>query len=165
MRISEENPEEAPLLEFEPLTGAALATWLASTREEYIAERMEAGDSEAEAVANADASSQQLFPGGQPAEGQLVGQVIASEGPVGHLWVGPAGTDPSRWWVWDVAIEEAFRGRGYGRAAMELAEQLARARGAATMGLNVFGHNHAARQLYTSLGYAEAAVVMRKDLR
>lgn len=164
MRISEENPEEVPLLEFEPLTGAALAAWLASTRKEYIAERMEAGDSEAEAVANADASYQQLFPGGQPAEGQLVGRVIASEGAVGHLWVGPAGRDPSRWWVWDVAIEPAFRGRGYGRAAMELGEQLARARGAATIGLNVFGHNHVARRLYTSLGYTDAAVVMRKDL-
>jgi ribosomal protein S18 acetylase RimI-like enzyme len=164
MRIFEENPE-VPLLEFEPLTGAALAAWLASTRKDYIAERMEAGDSEAEAVANADAGYQRNFPGGQPAEGQLVGLVIAPEGPVGHLWIGPAGTDPGRWWVWDVAIEAAFRGRGYGRAAMELAEQLARAHGASTIGLNVFGRNHVARQLYTSLGYAEAAVVMRKDLR
>ncbi|HEY6429798.1 MAG TPA: GNAT family N-acetyltransferase [Acidimicrobiales bacterium] len=154
-----------PLLAFEPLTGAALAAWLASTQEEYIAERVEGEDSEAEAVTNADASYHRLFPGGQPAEGQLVGRVIASEGPVGHLWVGPAGTDPSRWWVWDVAIEAAFRGRGYGRAAMELAEQLARAHRSATIGLNVFEHNHVARKLYTSLGYTAAAVVMRKDLR
>jgi hypothetical protein len=61
MRISEENPE-VPLLEFEPLAGAALAAWLASTRKEYLAERMEAGDSEAEAVANADAGSPAALP-------------------------------------------------------------------------------------------------------
>jgi ribosomal protein S18 acetylase RimI-like enzyme len=66
--------------------------------------------------------------------------------------------------VWDVAIEPEFRGRGFGRAAMELADRLARANGARTIGLNVFGRNTVARNLYASLGYEESAVVMRKDL-
>jgi GNAT superfamily N-acetyltransferase len=152
------------MLEFEPLTGAALTAWLERSRVEYIAERMESGDSQEEAVANANSSYQKLFPGGRPGPGQLVGRAVAPEGPVGSLWIGPAGADPERWWVWVVTIEEAFRGRGYGRAAMDLAERLAREHGATSIGLNVFGHNHTARTLYTTLGYAEAAVVMRKDL-
>jgi hypothetical protein len=47
---------------------------------------------------------------------------------------------------------------------MQLADLLARANGATTIGLNVFGHNAVARNLYASLGYEEAAVVMRKNL-
>jgi ribosomal protein S18 acetylase RimI-like enzyme len=75
-----------------------------------------------------------------------------------------AGSDPERWWVWDVKIDEEFRGRGYGRQAMLLAETLARKEGALTMGLNVFGHNQVARTLYSSLGYRETAVQMRRTL-
>jgi ribosomal protein S18 acetylase RimI-like enzyme len=47
---------------------------------------------------------------------------------------------------------------------MLLAEDLARVNGATTIGLNVFGHNRIARDLYNSLGYEESAVVMRKSL-
>ncbi len=61
-------------------------------------------------------------------------------------------------------IDEEFRGRGYGRQAMLLAEELARTNGASTMRLNVFGHNNVARRLYWSLGYQETSVHMRKAL-
>ena len=39
---------------------------------------------------------------------------------------------PPFYWVWDVAIDEAERGRVYGRAAMALAEEAARAQGPAS---------------------------------
>jgi ribosomal protein S18 acetylase RimI-like enzyme len=151
-------------VEFEPMTGHVLAAWLGRSRTDYVAERTDSGDSAAEAEANAAAAHERLMPGGVPAPGQLIGHVCGPDGAVGHLWLGPAGTDPARWWVWDVAIEPEFRGRGFGRAAMELADRLARANGARTIGLNVFGRNTVARNLYASLGYEESAVVMRKDL-
>lgn len=62
------------------------------------------------------------------------------------------------------SIEEQFRGRGLGRQAMLLAEDLARASAATSIGLNVFAHNVQARNLYSSLGYQEASIQMRKDL-
>jgi ribosomal protein S18 acetylase RimI-like enzyme len=153
-----------PEVEFEPMTGAVLAAWLERSRAEYVAERMSSGDSAAEAEGNADANFERLMPGGNPAPGQLIGHVRGPDGVVGHLWLGPAGSDPARWWVWDVAIEPEFRGCGFGRAAMALADLLARQHGARTIGLNVFAHNAVARNLYASIGYEEAAVVMRKDL-
>lgn len=88
--------------------------------------------------------------------------VSAELGPVGELWVGPFDDDPQRWWVWDVAIDEPYRGRGLGRAAMVLAERLAGEHGATSIGLNVFARNEVARGLYRSLGYEEASVQMRK---
>ncbi len=149
---------------FDPLADADLASWLAQTQQTYVTERVASGDTLAEATANANANMERLFPGGRPAPGQLVGRVVCDGGPVGELWVGPAGNDPQRWWVWNIEVDEGHRGKGYGRKAMLLAEQLARTNGATTLGLNVFGHNHVARSLYTSLGYAESSVQMRKAL-
>ena len=152
-------------LTFEPFPRSALDVWLENTLVNYVKERVEAGDSLAEAEANANASVERLFPDGSPAPGQLIGHLVSSSQHIGYLWLGPAGTDPERWWIWDVVIDEEFRGRGYGREAMFLAEMLARRHGASTIGLNVFGHNHVARTLYSSLGYQETAVQMRKTLQ
>jgi ribosomal protein S18 acetylase RimI-like enzyme len=80
------------------------------------------------------------------------------------LWVGRFGSDPERWWVWDVRVDEPFRGRGLGRRATLLAEELARTNGAVSIGLNVFADNTVARNLYGSLGYRESSVHMRKQL-
>ncbi|GMA36426.1 hypothetical protein GCM10025876_26300 [Demequina litorisediminis] len=83
---------------------------------------------------------------------------------VGYLWIGRDNSgDPSSWWVWDVLVEPEHRGKGYGRAAMLLAEDHARDNGARTLGLSVFGHNDAARRLYTSVGYDITTVKMRKQ--
>jgi ribosomal protein S18 acetylase RimI-like enzyme len=151
-------------LRFEELDPAALAEWLVETRTSYVEQRIEAGDSPDEAEANASRSLEQLVPGGSPAPGQLIGRLRLGDETVGRLWVGPAGPDPERWWVWDIAIREDQRGRGLGRQAMVLAEELARSHGATTIGLNVFGQNQIARGLYASLDYREQAVQMRKSL-
>ena len=61
-------------------------------------------------------------------------------------------------------IDRRLQGQGYGRAAMELAEEQAHAKGIGRMELNVFGGNEVARKLYPSLGYVETSVQMAKDL-
>jgi ribosomal protein S18 acetylase RimI-like enzyme len=151
-------------ISFEPFPDSALTEWIEQTRLNYISERMVSGDSLAEAESNANASIERLFPDGSPASGQLVGQLNSMSQKIGYLWIGAAGSDPQRWWVWDVMIDAQFRGHGYGRQALELAETLARREGAVTIGLNVLGHNQVARTLYASLGYTETAIQMRKSL-
>ena len=91
--------------------------------------------------------------------------MLAGDEPVGTLWLAvPGPDDPTMAWVYDIEIEPAYRGRGYGRAAMLLAEAEARARGMASIGLNVHGQNTVARSLYDSLGYATTALQMKKAL-
>ena len=51
-------------LTFETLSGSQLAEWLLRSRAGYVDERMAAGDTLAEATANADASLNRTFPGG-----------------------------------------------------------------------------------------------------
>jgi ribosomal protein S18 acetylase RimI-like enzyme len=113
----------------------------------------------------ADQRLGQLFPGGQPAPGQYVFRLHADGQPVGTLWIGigPAG-NADRWWVWAVEVDQAARGQGIGRRAMQLAEKEARAHGATELGLNVFGQNTVARSLYESLGYQITAINMRMQL-
>lgn len=152
-----------------PMPDDALGEWRANAEAHYLAERIAAGDTP-EYAAKRVAQSQEYFPDGRPAEGQLVFQVverdeIGGETVVGALWIGLLEPEqPAAWWVLDVEIDEEHRGRGYGRAAMRLAEEEARARGGERIGLNVFGPNVVARSLYDSLGYRVTATNMTKEL-
>ena len=84
---------------------------------------------------------------------------------VGYLWIAERDNQGRKVvWIYDIEIDERFRGRGLGRATMELAEQQARERGLGRVELNVFGRNEVARSLYRSLGYEESAVWMGKEL-
>ena len=66
--------------------------------------------------------------------------------------------------IYNIVVDEPLRGRGYGREAMQQAEQEAKRHGLHALALNVFGHNKLARDLYLSLGYRETSIRMKKDL-
>lgn len=66
--------------------------------------------------------------------------------------------------VSNIEIHENHRGKGYCRAAMQLPELAVAEQGAATLGLNVFGYNTVARDLYESLGYETVATQIRKPI-
>jgi ribosomal protein S18 acetylase RimI-like enzyme len=147
------------------MTDDELRTWLVSQRETYIGERVRTGERPEEARRIAAEQYAVLFPGGQPAAGHRLSRVMDDDEPVGWLWIGPrTPAHPEAYWVWNVAVDEAYRGRGFGRAAMLLAEQQANEAGAVEIGLNVFGYNTVARRLYESLGYETASMQMRKGL-
>jgi ribosomal protein S18 acetylase RimI-like enzyme len=149
----------------QPMDPAALPDWLAIMRRGYEEQRVASGESAEAASASASTSLGQLFPAGRPGPGQSVYDVHNGERSIGWLWIGPALTGaPADWWVWSVEVHPEARGRGVGRRAMELAEDRARAGGARSLGLNVFGHNDVARHLYESLGYDTVSVLMHKLL-
>src|SRR5919201_1862181 len=66
--------------------------------------------------------------------------------------------------LYDIQIDEPFRGRGLGRQAMEAFEAEVGSRGLEWIHLNVMGGNEVARRLYRSMGYAESFVAMAKRL-
>ena len=86
---------------------------------------MRAGDTPERAAAGRRASQERFFPDGRLVDGQLLFTIVAAGEDAGWLWIGPM-EDPSSWYVWDVAVHEAFRGRGIGEATMLLAEDVAR---------------------------------------
>ena len=142
-----------------------LGDWVANTRAGFVASLVESGETQAAAEERADQSLSRVFPDGELADGHVVFDAVADGVTVGRVWIGLAfGDDPAAWWVWDIEIDAEFRGRGFGRTAMLLAEDEARSRGAQNLGLNVFGSNRIARGLYESLGYQTTSLQMRKRL-
>lgn len=91
-------------------------------------------------------------------------RVVSDDQPVGWLWLGPQPHDPDCVMVYDVHIDEAFRGRGLGRATMLAAEDVVRTEGFGRIALNVFGGNDRAERLYRSLGYGVDSTQLSKSL-
>jgi ribosomal protein S18 acetylase RimI-like enzyme len=138
--------------------------WLPLLQDGYARSMIEEGGFSPEAATTKAAEdTEQLFPGGRPAADQLVLVIEADGEAVGELWLAEREDlrQPSLF-VYDIHVHEAYRGRGYAKAAMLFAEAEARRRGLDRVALNVFGGNTVARGLYLSLGYEENAVAMSK---
>ncbi|MFG2847783.1 GNAT family N-acetyltransferase [Kitasatospora sp. NPDC048296] len=149
-----------------PLDAQHFPAWLERSRAEYAKDLVALGRTSEDACRQADETMARSFPSGTPAPGHVVFDVVDDAGvTVGYLWIGPdMSDDVGAWWIWDIVIDADKRGRGLGRMAMLLGEEYARAQGAHTLGLSVFGFNTGARGLYESLGYETTSVKMRKKL-
>ena len=149
-----------------PMTDAEFDAWLPSVQVGYAEELITNGSVDPGAArVKADAAIAQLFPGRQPSPEQLVFVIEANGERVGELWLAEREEQLRRvLWVYEVRVRERYRGRGFARAAMELAELEAKRRGLSHVALNVFGGNDPARGLYRSLGYSEDAVSMSKSV-
>jgi GNAT superfamily N-acetyltransferase len=131
----------------------------------YVDDMVRAGIDRDVAQAKADADFPQLLPDGLATPDHYV-YAIEDEGRfAGYLWLCDRDGDLGHsLFVYAVEVDEAFRGRGLGRAAMVFAEEEARRLGIDRVALNVFGGNAVARHLYLSLGYRETAVHMEKPV-
>ncbi|HEY1572664.1 MAG TPA: GNAT family N-acetyltransferase [Pseudonocardiaceae bacterium] len=157
--------EHRPDLTSRPMSDDEIRAFARRHLDTYVAERVDSGETPEQARAHADGEWERYFPGGTPAAGHRLFRLLAGDVPAGVLWLGPspdgrAGLD----WIYYVEIDEDLRGRGYGRAALGIAERDAGTRGAERLGLNVFGGNAVARRLYESAGYQPAAINMVKRL-
>jgi ribosomal protein S18 acetylase RimI-like enzyme len=149
-----------------PLRDDEFDGWVAASKAGYAwSIEHDGGMSRDVAEAKAEADFAQLIPDGKVPEDHAVFVVDDDGEAVGRLWVAERDADGQRvLFVYEVAVDEAARGRGFGRLAMQFAEEEARRRGLSRVGLNVFGGNDVARGLYRSLGYREVAVWMAKEL-
>jgi len=143
----------------------AIGRWLDRAHAAYVADLISSGVGEQAAARIASEQEAAAFPDGRPASGHTVFDIAVDGEVVGHLWIGPRDADDeAHWWIWDIEIDEAWRGRGIGSEAMHFAEQHAKDRGGVEIGLTVMADNRA-RRLYASLGYTEASLRMRKSLQ
>jgi GNAT superfamily N-acetyltransferase len=117
-----------------PMARERFADWIISSQRDYAASLVSTGETPTQAVAHAQRSSGESFPGDVPL-------------PNHH--------------VFDSA---EHRGEGLGRAAMALAEEAVKGFGGSSIGLNVFRYNTAALHLYESVGYETRSQRMFKAL-
>jgi ribosomal protein S18 acetylase RimI-like enzyme len=83
--------------------------------------------------------------------------------PVGMIWFAALEGRPQAF-IYDFAIDPAYRRRGYGAQALRALEAEVRAVGLESIALHVFGHNHGAQALYRKLGYEVTNLHMAKRL-
>ena len=155
-----------PSVRLRPITAAEFPAFVAASKAGYAdGIELHGGQTHEAAQQKAEADFPAVLPLGLDTPGHTVFMVEADGAAVGRLWLAERDMAGRRvLYVYDISIHPEHQGRGYGRAAMRLAEDEARARGIDRIELNVFGGNDVARGLYRSLGYIEIAAQMRKDL-
>ena len=153
------------MVTLQPMTEAAFERWRDHAVRSYAADKVRVGAwPEDGALERSDGEFASLLPDGMATSGHDLRSIVTDDGAeVGVVWFGPIpelGDDVA--FIWDIEIDEGERGRGYGRAALDALEPLARSLGYRSIGLHVFGDNEVARNLYRSAGYVETDVSMRK---
>jgi GNAT superfamily N-acetyltransferase len=159
-------PPAEPAVRLRPILPEEFPSFVAASKAGY-AEGIEVhgGQTHEAALEKAEADFPAVLPQGLDTPGHAIFVVEADGAPVGRLWLAERVLGGRRvLYVYDVSIDPGHRGRGYGRAAMIVAEDEARSRGIGRIELNAFGGNGVARGLYRSLGYVETSVQMGKDL-
>lgn len=151
-----------------PMTAGDFRAWFDVTAAGYAADKVRAGNWPAEgALERSVAELHQLLPQGEASNGHLLFAVCdaVSGLRVGSLWLfyGPTRAAPDAY-VYNIVIDAAQRGKGYGAQALLAGEAAVKERGAKRMGLHVFGFNISAQRLYQKLGYQITNINMAKAL-
>lgn len=156
-------PRPSAELQLREKSADARNSWLDQMWREYHHDLLGAGMSPEEAARNVERNREQLFVDGEPVEGQFIFDVLDGDQVVGSLWLGTR-PDSQEWYIYEIVVDEPFRGSGRGRSTMRAAEAYVKAQRGSRLGLNVFGPNVVARHLYESMDYQVMAVSMFKDL-
>ncbi|MFD7089364.1 GNAT family N-acetyltransferase [Streptomyces sp. NPDC059896] len=142
-------------VEGRPMNDAEYEAWEARALDEYARNWTARGVPPEQARGKAEVSHRENLPEGLATPGVSLSVLVHAGTTVGHVWVAPREVRPGEWgsWVYDVAVAEDQRGKGYGRALMLLAERAALETGDSLLGLHVFANNTPAVRLYESLQY------------
>ena len=139
---------------YRPMTLDELGPWQQLQVQAYAQDNLaRSGGDLDRALERSRADFARLLPDGLGTANTSLVVLTSGEERIGHLWLAHH-VEPGLSFVFDVEVGEQHRGRGFGRAAMVVADSLAREAGDDRIGLHVFGANTTARNLYRTHGYA-----------
>lgn len=149
-----------------PMTKGEFEAYLETAIPDYAADKAQAGDwSEEEALERSHKSYQRLLPQGVETEHNYLFRIQIEESgeKIGMIWMKHE-TPRAHGFIFDIVLDDAQRGKGFGKQAMLALEEKARDLGLETIGLHVFAYNIAAMKLYQGLGYELTSQNMTKRL-
>ena len=134
----------------------------------YASEKVKAGNWPREgAFERSSEEFGRLLPDGRKTPDNYIFKIVDNESGmiVGNLWVAVnlKGELPGAY-IFDIYVDEEYRGKGYGRATMMELEKVVKGFGYNRISLQVFGHNKIAFSLYESCGYGITNIVMSKTI-
>ena len=149
-----------------PMSTDRLGSWFSTMWSGYYHDLVGAGNTPGAARLNIERNKSALLVDGVPNSDQFVFDVLDGDVVVGALWLARRDGDgtPQEWFVYNIVIDEEFRGQGFGRATMQAALDYVKAQGGRKLGLNVFGPNVVARHLYESMGFQTVSLQMQKEI-
>lgn len=149
-----------------PMNEAEYRVWVVTAKETYARSWLDRGVPAAEAMAKAEEDHARVLPEGLSTPGSKLLVLLHRGVRVGMIWLSLGGDlpDGADGYVFNVEVEEEYRGRGHGRSLMLVAERESAEAGARLLGLHVFADNAPALDLYRSLGYEPTRVNLVKPL-
>lgn len=132
-------------------------------KQKMIAEHL----SEDTAATLSRTSHEELLKNGLETPNHFLFSVIesASNNNIGYVWFGLQEIGKhKRVYIYNLTLDEAHRGKGYGSQLMALIEKAAKELDAHDLKLHVFSHNKVAQNLYKKMSFQSAGIMMIKKL-
>jgi len=117
-----------------------------------------------EALERSKKEFEQLLPEGVNSTDQFLYAIVdeTDGNKLGLLWVE---LKDHKAFIYDFIIDEAFRGKGYGKQALLALDEKLKSMAVQSIDLHVFGDNITAQELYKKMGYQIAGIRMKKVLK
>ena len=150
-----------------PMTQPEFDSYFETLVPDYAVDNVRAGYwSEDEALEKSRQQTMSLLSQGLQTPNHYIYSLYDDEQKIGMIWLKVDLDRPVKsGFIFDVRVEDEFRGKGYGKEIMSLVEEKARELGVQRMGLHVFAYNDVAKNLYERIGYKVSSMNMLKELK
>ena len=154
------------MISLRPMSQPEFDDYLERAVPEYAQAHLDNGvPDRARALERAKGDYLSLLPAGLKSDSMHLLSICAAgrERPIGMVWYEMREDDGRKSaFIYDFRIDEAERGKGYGKETLARIDERLRSLGARSVGLNVLGHNQRARALYEKHGFKVESIAMRK---
>lgn len=152
------------MIKLEPIQQEEFERFLEREIRGYAEDHVRNGNWPAEgALERSRKEFEHYLPEGIHSQDQYIYSIIdESENKIGVLWVQ---VKDQKAFIFDFVIDEAFRGRGYGKQALAAMDEKLKSMNTESVALHVFGDNIAAQELYKKVGFQITGIHMKKTLK
>jgi ribosomal protein S18 acetylase RimI-like enzyme len=156
--------KEETMIQLKPLQQQDFEKFLEREIRGYAEEHVRNGNWPAEgSLERSRKEFERLLPDGIHSEHQYLWSLVEeSDNQIGVLWVR---VKDGKAFIFNFVIEDAYRGKGYGKQSLIALDEQLRAMDVESIGLHVFGDNLTAQELYKKMGYVITGIHMQKKLK